>query len=263
MSLKRQLIFAGMYLAYGYSRLMGLGPFGRCRPAYCPADTLKRTAPTSKISRNKLKAALHRQHVHQYHDASCSVASVATLLNAIAQLSGSAGPPVSQQALLKRVRCGHWQERMQPEGHQGRRGLPLKVLGAVTMASLKAYGIRPQKIEVVPTPAHPAKALRERLRQRLVRFEERGDCAVLAHFNQGALVPALSIPHISPVGGYDRTRDRVLILDVDPDQPAPYTVSFDCFYRALSCEYLGLLRPFGYRHGGYVFVALDPAACGQ
>jgi hypothetical protein len=262
MMLKRRLLFGGLYLVYGYSRLMGLGPFGRCRPAYLDQRPGKCVSETQPQNGNRLKTALHHQHVRQYHEASCSVASVATMLNAIRALNGRDVPAVTQADLLDRVHCGHWKQRMQPEGHRGRRGLPLKVLGAVTAASLKAYDIRPHQLAVVPTTARRAKVTRDLLRQRLIRFEERGDCLLLAHFNQGALVPALSIPHISPVGGYDRSADRVEILDVDPDLPTPYSVSFDCFYRALSCEYLGLLRPFGYRRGGYIYVKLASTRIG-
>jgi len=259
----RQLMFGGMYLAYGYSRLLGLGPFGRSRPVYLEAPPTGKTLPAAPDgvmeTGNRLKNALQRQHVRQYHEASCSVASVATMLNAIRAINGSGAEPITQQVLLDTVHRGHWKARMQPEGHKGRRGLPLRVLGAVTAASLRAYGIPPLRVEVIPAPARRAKAAKRRLRNRLMRFETRGDCLLLAHFNQGALVPALSIPHISPVGGYDRAADRVLMLDVDPDQPARYSVTFERFYRALSCEYLGLLRPFGYDRGGYIFVQLDPA----
>jgi hypothetical protein len=147
---------------------------------------------------------------------------------------------------------------MRPEGHNGRRGLPLGLLGEIVAASLAAYGIRPKAMDVVPALSEGAAAIKRRLRNRLRRFEDRGDCLLLVHFNQGALVPALSIPHISPVGGYDGATDRVTLLDVDPDQPAPYSVTFERFYQALACQYLGLLRPFGYDRGGYVFVQLGP-----
>jgi hypothetical protein len=259
MTLIRPLMFGGMYLAYGYSRLLRLGPFGRSRPLYLDGPLWQHAPVDLTSSGNRLKAALHRQHVRQYHEASCSVASVATMLNAIRTASGISGDPITQQDLLERVHCGHWKQRMQPGGHNGRRGLPLPLLGAVTAASLSEYGIQAQKVEVVATPARQAAAVKRRLRNRLIRFDKRGDCLILAHFNQGALVPALSIPHISPVGGYDHDADRVLMLDVDPDQPAPYSVTFDRFYRALSCDYLGLLRPLGYERGGYIFIQLDPA----
>jgi len=251
MTLMRRLIFGGMYLAYGYSRLIGRGPFGSESPRY-----LYDPPP---VTGNPLKNALHHQHVRQYHEASCSVASVATMINAIRACNGSRSAAVTQLALLDRVRCGHWKERMRPEGHRGRRGLPLGLLGAIAAASLEAYGIRPRRVDVVPAHARPGRtaAIKGRLRSRLARFEARGDCLLLAHFNQGALVPTLSIPHISPVGGYDPATDRVTLLDVDPDQPGPYSVTFDRFYRALACEYLGLLRPLGYDRGGYVFVQLD------
>jgi hypothetical protein len=259
MTLFRQLMFGGMYMAYGYSRLMGLGPFGRSRPIYLNDAYRVKGANGEAVSGNRLKAALHRHHVRQYHEASCSVASVATVLNAIRALGATEGAPITQLELLERVRHAHWKERMQPEGHNGRRGLPLPVLGAVMAASLQAYGIRPRKMDVVATPDRRAMPARHRLRNRLTRFESHGDCLILAHFNQGALVPALSIPHISPVGGYDPAGDRVLLLDVDPDQPAPYSVTFDRFYRALSCDYLGLLQPLGYKSGGYIFIQLDAA----
>jgi hypothetical protein len=259
MTLIRQLMFGGMYLAYGYSRLLGLGPFGHSRPVYLDDAYREKEPKGAALNGNRLKAALHRHHVRQYHEASCSVASVATVLNAIRALNATAVAPITQMELLERVRCGHWKERMQPEGHKGRRGLPLPVLGAVTAASLSAYGLHPKKVDIVATPDRHATPPRRRLRHRLARFETRGDCLILAHFNQGALVPALSIPHISPVGGYDPAGDRVLLLDVDPDQPAPYSVTFDRFYRALSCDYLGLLQPFGYECGGYIFIQLDAA----
>lgn len=252
MTLMRRLIFGGMYLAYGYSRLIGSGPFGRSRPVY-----LHDPPP---VVGNPLKAALQGQHVRQYHEASCSVASVATMINAIRACNGGGEEPVTQLALLDRVRYGYWKERMRPEGHEGRRGLPLTLLGAIVRASLEAYGIRPEAVDVVPAHARPgdAAAIKDRLRNRLRRYEDRGDCLLLAHFNQGALVPALSIPHISPVGGYDLATDRVSLLDVDPDQPAPYSVTFERFYQALACQYLGLLRHLGYDRGGYVFVQLAP-----
>jgi hypothetical protein len=259
MTFMRQLMFGGMYLAYGYSRLLGIGPFGRSRPVYLDDARREKLPDDAAAGGNRLKAALHRHHVRQYHEASCSVASVTTALNAMRALSANQGDPITQQELLERVRCGHWKERMQPEGHKGRRGLPLPLLGAVTAASLTVYGIHPKKMDVTPTPDRRATPARRQLRRRLTRFETHGDCLILAHFNQGALVPALSIPHISPVGGYDPAGDRVLLLDVDPDQPAPYSVTFDRFFRALSCDYLGLLQPFGYESGGYVFIQLDRA----
>lgn len=244
-------MFGGMYLAYGYSRLVGWGPFGGNRPVY-----LHDPPP---VVGNALKAALHRQHVRQYHEASCSVASVATMLNAIRTCSENDSEVITQLALLDRVRCGHWKERMRPEGHKGRRGLPLGLLGAIVKASLDSYDLRPKTVDVVTAHAHPGRAalIKRRLRNRLKRFEDRGDCLLLAHFNQGALVPALSIPHISPVGGYDSATDRVTVLDVDPDQSAAYSVTFERFYQALACQYMGLLRRFGYDRGGYVLVQMD------
>ena len=92
---------------------------------------------------------------------------------------------------------------------------------------------------------------------RLKRFEEQGDCLLIAHFDQGCFLPEMHIPHISPVGGFDPDTQSVKMLDVDNNLTSPYQVSFDVFYRGLSTNYNAVFRHYGYAEGGYVFVRME------
>ena len=138
------------------------------------------------------------------------------------------------------------------------RGLPLAVLRDVVKSSLDAYGIAYEAVEAVQAVKDKvqSKAVKAVLWERLKDFEGRGDCLVIAHFDQGAYVPTLNIPHISPVGGFDTETGDVVILDVDPDQERFYRIDFETFYRGLSSNYHHVFRPFGFGSGGYVFIQL-------
>ncbi len=238
-----------LYLRYFFHKLTATGSFGRSRARGEPL------APPGRG--NPVKAGLYRHSVKQFHESSCSVASVACVVNTLLETQGRMpATPVTQQDLLDRVTAAHWKERMGPDGYRGRRGLPLPVLGQVVTASLDMFHIDYQKIEVVQATRDPARtaAFCRTLRDRLDRFERQGDGILIAHFDQGSLVQDLNIPHISPVGGFDPFTGEVTILDVDTFQPYPYTVSFHRFHRALSTHYLHLFHLFGYGRGGYVYI---------
>lgn len=249
MYLPRILIRALLYLPYGLRRLTGTGTFNGKVARFAEQPNSAASPP--------LKAALWQNHVKQYHESSCSVASIAACLNAVRALRQPSTPLIDQMELLSRVRTANWKERMSDRGDNGRRGLPLELLGRIVKDSFAAYGLEGVAVATVQTSRAPDKApaMRQELRARLLDFEK-GRCLLIAHFDQGSFLPALNIPHISPVGGFDAGSGEVVILDVDPEVPRPYSVSFDVFYRGLSCNYLHVFRPFGYGSGGYVLVNL-------
>lgn len=238
-------------IPYFVRKVTGTGAFGHRGGVY--VDTAAKTA------RAPLQQALWAHYVRQYNASSCSVATLATVINALGSVQGCRRAPVGQRELLETVRVGHWKARMTREGHNGRRGLPLPLLGKVVRAAMAAYGIAVRSVETVQAAQNrqASRSITATLRKRLTNFEARGAGVVIAHFDQGAYVPELNIPHISPVGAYDASRDTVTILDVDPDQPGPYRVSFDTFYRGLSSDYHHVFRPFGYGSGGYVWIEIQ------
>jgi len=247
MLLLKWVIRPYLYIQFFFQKFTKKGAFGKESAAYIK-DPYENTG-------NSLKDALFRHHVKQFHESSCSVASVACVVNVLLAGTGYK-TPVTQQDLLEKVRTAHWKERMSDEGYKGRRGLPLQTLGQVVESSLQAYKIPYQFVETVQATRDQKKAkkVRQVLVDRLMQFEEKGDCLIISHFDQGRFLPELHIPHISPVGGFDPDLGKVILLDVDPSQILPYQVSFDTYYKGLSSNYNPIFRLFGYGEGGYVFI---------
>lgn len=241
---------------YVLEQKLGLGSFGSD-----PAKTIKEKYVPSG---NWVKDGLHNFHVKQFHESSCSVASVVSAVNTLKDYQcrksnpGSTWTPVSQHDLLDAVRAAHWKERMSEHGYNGRRGLPLEVLGEVTKASLEVYGIDYQEVEIIQTTRHPDKitAYRQKLAHHLTDFEKNAGCLLIVHFDQGTFLREMHIPHISPVGGYDPETKKVKILDVDSEVQFPYELSFDRFYDGLSTNYNAIFRHYGYAEGGYILINL-------
>jgi len=250
MNLLRNLMRLYFYTRYGFHRLTGTGAFKNGRVRYLPINVQPQWKP--------LKQAIWKTHVKQFHESSCSVATVVSCINAVRSLTNGNAAPVSQASILDRVTTGHWKERMSDNGYRGRRGLPLPLLGNVIRDSLVAYGINFRDVDIVQTPLNGSRRslVKTTLKKRLHNFDNLGNSLIVAHFDQGSLVPALNIPHISPVGAYDPVTDRVTVLDVDPDQKVPYEVDFETFYQALASDYHRVLLAYGYGSGGYVHVRL-------
>ena len=206
MNLLRNLIRPYLYTRYGFHRMTGTGAFrlDRVRTIHTPAQP----------QWNPLKQAIWRYHVKQFHDSSCSVASVVSCINAIRSIENKDIHPISQTDILDRVTTGHWKERMSDDGYRGRRGLPLPLLGQVVKDSIAAYDLKVRTVDIVQTPKNaPAKSsVRARLKKRLRDFDRHGKGLIITHFDQGTLVPTLNIPHISPVGAYDSATQRVTCL---------------------------------------------------
>ena len=141
MKLLRTLIHTYLAVPYGFHRLTGTGAFGRRGAAYI-------TDPI-QTGGNRLKTALLKHFVKQFHEASCSVATVVTCLNAIRATQDSQALPISQMEILEKVKTGNWKKRMSTAGDNGRRGLPLPLLGKVVEGSLDAHGIKAKAVEIV------------------------------------------------------------------------------------------------------------------
>lgn len=237
-----------LYLRYFFHKITRTGSFGPSRARYL--------VDPHQDGKNPLKNALFHHQVKQFHESSCSVASVVCVVNALLEQNQALGQdPITQEEILERVKTAHWKERMGPNGYKGRRGLPLEVLGQVVQAGLEAYEIPFLSLEIVQAQGGDAAGpIEKKLLSRLEQFETLGNCLIIAHFDQGCFVQDLNIPHISPVGGYDRDTGQVTVLDVDPSQPLAYQVSFDTFYKGISTHYNHVFRHFGYGRGGYIFI---------
>lgn len=182
-----------------------------------------------------------------------------TVVNAVKSLTDANFTPISQMDILDTVTTGNWKLRMSEKGDNGRRGLPLPLLKEIAQSSLDAYEIRYSRVEMIQATRNPRQmeATIRTVTDRLNRYETDGGCVVIAHFDQGAFVRTLNIPHISPVGAYDSEYRLVTILDVDPDQQYPYTIPFHAFYQGISSNYYFLFSAFGYKTGGCICIHLN------
>lgn len=252
MTVYKYTIRTFLTLRYYFHRLTRTGCFGRGRAIrFSPAP--EDTAGSS------LRAGLFRNHVKQFHESSCSVASVVSVVNTLRERTqGRSVRPVTQKEILDRVRAAHWKERMGPDGYKGRRGLPLDILGQVVRASIDAYEISGVSVDVIQARGGSrAEKVKAELVACLRAFQDQDNCLVIAHFDQGSFVKEMNIPHISPVGGFDADTGRVTVLDVDPTQPRPYTLPFHRFYKGISTCYGGVFRLFDYGRGGVVVIRLN------
>jgi hypothetical protein len=253
MNLFRTLIIPYLQVCYAFDKFTASGAFGSDQAVYIDPEH-------ENTSDNPLKKAMFKHHLKQFHESSCSVASVVNTVNALGEITGSMADhgPISQMDILNKVKAANWKKRMSPEGDNGRRGLPLFMLGDVVKESLEAYNIPHRFVKTIQTVKEPEKAthLKRELLDHLMNYDPKGRALIIAHFNQGVFVKALQIPHISPVGAFDPRTRTVTMLDVDFLQEAPYRISFDRFYNGLSSDYNPFFRHFGYGSGGYVYIGL-------
>lgn len=246
----RTIIHTYLYIPFYYRMLTRTGTFDER-----VTQVVRESVPAAG---HPLKRSLWKHYVKQYHEASCSVASVATVVNGLGEYIHGQAEEITQMDLLDRVKTGNWKKRMSPEGDNGKRGLPLALFGEVVRESLEALRLPFSSMETVDLRKAPRseQEKKEILRNRLREFETLGNGVVIAHFDQGAFVPEMNIPHISPVGGYDGRSDRITVLDVDRCQSGPYSIPFDRFYSGMSKWYPRPFRFLGLSNGGYVYIKL-------
>jgi hypothetical protein len=203
--------------------------------------------------------------VSQFNEAACSVASVATVINAGKSLiyGKAQGQPITQQEILRNVDAADWSERVSPQGHRNRRGMPLDYLQRAVEKAFSVYEIPCASIATVPLfeRGRSLNTLKRELFERLAYFVHNPNCFLLAHFNQGVFIKGLHLPHISPVGDVDIDRRMVCILDVDPDVEEPYWISFDTFWKGVAWRYNGVIQRHGYQGGGYIWIRMKRQDC--
>jgi len=112
----RQMIFSYLYLQNFFQKMTRTGPYGTDRADYILGP--------HKNTRNILKDGMFKHHVKQFNGYSCSVASIVAVANTLLDSAGKLnGHPVTQQAILEKVKTAHWKERMGDNGYKGRRGI--------------------------------------------------------------------------------------------------------------------------------------------
>lgn len=133
---------------------------------------------------------------------------------------GSDDPLIGQQLLRERVNSPLWERGLAPGGE----GVSLDELAVLATQSLREFGLGPVRVAVTHVPEASAEAL-DRFRQALSSNEASGDDWLFVNFLAAAYVGVGDYGHIAPVGAYDASARRVLILDPDRTWYEPYWVA--------------------------------------
>lgn len=202
-------------------------------------------------------ACLRQNHVFQFNGYACSAASVAMVINTILQMSGgrNESDQVTQQQLLDSVAVTFWKDQLSHKGHHGRHGVSLTDLEKVTREALGVYNIANHGIELLRLNGKmpDLEKIKRIIKRQLLEMTASKFDYILAYFTQGEVTGEWFGSHVSPIGAYDKKKDTVLILDVDPEVGGPYEAPFDRFFEGL----LGKRNMFHRNGGGWVRICLS------
>lgn len=191
-------------------------------------------------------------YLPQANGFSCSAAAVSMALNALQNARRQRGDEeenIAEGKLVEKVSGVPWQALVSTEGADGRHGLTLAQLAAVSKEALAGYGAAEFSVTSVTAASQSALAL-ESFRKALAENERNPRNIMLLHFTQDTLTGAPGGPyaHISPVGAYDERTRRLLIFDVDRQWYEPYWAADIQVLKAMAVK----TKAFG--SGGYVLL---------
>ena len=228
-------------------------------PKYGPAKN-PYAVPLSKdhayLQKPKNEAAdywnLSSFYESQFNEFSCSVASVAMVINGVTRASRELKADdinVTQQKILEKVKVVSWKERVTPGGFKGGYGLSLKQLHEALTETLNQFDIKGYKVEKFETKDTNVPTL-QKFRDALNANEKSGKDYIIIHFLQDQATdnPVGPYAHISPIGAYDAQNKRVLVMDVDREWYEPYWISDERLLYAMSRE----TKVYGY--GGFIWL---------
>jgi hypothetical protein len=190
-------------------------------------------------------------YVPQHDERSCSVASVAMLVNAVCAGRTARNDCITPRDLLSRVGHPGWISAVGPGGD----GVGLEELARLVRHSLSVCGINRVTVDCVHVRS-PSRSARSKARQALLEAARSPNHFIVVNFLQSLFTgnPAATVGHYAPVGGYDAQR-RVFILDPDSRWHEPYWVSEDAFLNGMAThdETTGKSR-------GYLSIRIEPSA---
>lgn len=159
-------------------------------------------------------------YIPQPTDASCSLASATMVMNALRI-------PLMQYANQKLATTNSvvdsTQSSWKNDVKQGGDGVTLDEFGSFLSQAMKAYNIRPTKLEVIH--ATSVKDIVTKFHQALLEGEKTGRTFIIVNFDQKIISGTESVGHFAPVGAYDANTKRVLVMDPDRELFEPYWVS--------------------------------------
>lgn len=167
-------------------------------------------------------------YVSQQTSSACSLASLAMVANALRGLPGGAQDElITQDGLLEAADSRKWRGQTKEDGD----GVPFADLVERTETSLQAFDIK-ATVSANHVVSDTTATL-DAFRKALVENEKSANDMILVYFNQGVVTGDWDGPHVSPIGAYDASHDRVLIMDIDRAWYVPYWTSTETLFKAM------------------------------
>ncbi len=189
-------------------------------------------------------------YIPQLNEYSCSVATVAIVLNGIFRAANpdlrDSDKNIIATDLLSKAATVPWAALVSQHGFNGWHGVTLEQLREVMQFSLDQFSGK-----YTATMERFTEKDLSKLRNLLAANEANPNDFIIIHFVQDKLTFAKGgpYPHTSPIGAYDSKRKRVLILDVDREWYEPYWVSDEDLLKSL------LEKTTAFGQGGIVRIA--------
>lgn len=158
-------------------------------------------------------------YLPQLTDASCSLASATMVINAlrIPQMQYANQKLATSNSVVHSTNDS-WANDVK----QGGMGVTLDQLGSFLSKAMKTYRILSTNLEVIH--ATEVKEFATKFHQALLEGEKTGRTFIIVNFDQKFISGTESVGHFAPVGAYDVTTQRVLIMDPDRELFEPYWV---------------------------------------
>ena len=157
-------------------------------------------------------------------------------------LHRSGSKMVTQLALLDAVGSAAWRAEV---GHDDGQGVGLLHLRDLLEAGLRAVGAAAAEVEAVPLSSVTTQDA-ARFRAILQDGESRSGRFVIANYYMATVIGEGDYGHFSPIGAYDASRDRVLVLDVYRVELEPYWVPAERLFAGMATVSRADGEPRGY-----------------
>lgn len=175
--------------------------------------------------------ALASHYLSQQNERSCSIASLAMIINAFRNKLElkSSDELVTEKELFQKTDHSAWNRHMSTGPT-----IILEEMGSIVDKSLRTYGFV-GKVEVVHTNDTSEKTL-EKLRRDLLENEKSDKNFILVNFVQGVLTEDKGGGHFAPIAAYDAKKKSVLVFDPDRKWYEPYWVSDEMLLKAMAIK---------------------------
>lgn len=201
--------------------------------------------------------ALISFYFNQATGGSCGSASLAMAVNAArTSLSLTTEDKVlSEQILWKTVDYQNWAERVDGKikiNPLAAYGLELDFARGLAEAVFKTHGFPKAKAIALHAQKDATVAFKQALISDLKKLSLKR--LMLANFDQKVFTNDASVGHIAPVGAFDPSQNKVLILDPDREYYEPYWVTVDTFIEGMSTQDRSAQKT-----RGYLVIETEPA----